>query len=76
MNYFLRTASVIALISSQAFSSNPLTQARDLADAESSQRVLMDRVSNSNYTFDLDEDQTNSFKIKQSTLFICKDYLL
>ena len=26
--------------------------------------------------FDLDEDQTNSFKIKQSTLFICKDYLL
>ena len=26
--------------------------------------------------FDLDEDQTNSFKIKKSRLFICKDYLL
>lgn len=26
--------------------------------------------------FDLDEDQTNFFKIKKSTLFICKDYLL
>jgi len=54
--YFL-TVSLAALLSSPAFSSNPLEQARNLADAESKREVLITRVSNAYYTFDMDVDQ-------------------
>ena len=64
--YFL-TVSLAALLSSTAFSSNPLEQARNLADAESKREVLIARVSNANYTFDLDENQ-KADEIKDAVL--------
>ena len=64
--YFLLSASVIALLSSQTFASRQV--AIDLADCESNDRAIITKLTASNdYTFSLDEEETAE-RIKDAAL--------